>query len=96
MPLPRRRLPTSWGLNEDQWLCTFQSRFGREEWVKPYTDYTLEAWGKEGLARVDVISPAFAADCLETLEELDVENRELFLHSGGKDYHYIPCLNDRP
>lgn len=84
------------GLNEDQWLCTFQSRFGREEWVKPYTDYTLEAWGKEGLARVDVISPAFAADCLETLEELDVENRELFLHSGGKDYHYIPCLNDRP
>lgn len=83
------------GLADDQWICSFQSRFGREEWVKPYTDHTLEAWGKEGVGRVDVISPAFAADCLETLEELDVENRETFLHAGGREYHYIPCLNDR-
>lgn len=83
------------GLDQAQWLCTFQSRFGREEWVKPYTDHTLESWGKEGLSRVDIISPAFAADCLETLEELDVENRELFQESGGGDYHYIPCLNAR-
>ena len=83
------------GLNDDQWLCSFQSRFGREEWVKPYTDETLEAWGKAGVGRVDVISPAFAADCLETLEELDMQNRELFTAAGGQDYHYIPCLNDR-
>lgn len=83
-------------LEEDQWLCAFQSRFGREEWVKPYTDETLKAWGSAGLERVDVISPAFAADCLETLEELDVENREIFNEAGGHEYHYIPCLNDRP
>lgn len=83
------------GLHDDQWLCSFQSRFGREEWVKPYTDATLEAWGKEGVGRVDVISPAFSADCLETLEELSVENRDHFIHHGGRDYHYIPCLNDR-
>lgn len=83
-------------LNSEQWLCSFQSRFGREEWVKPYTDYTLTAWGEESLASVDVISPAFAVDCLETLEELDVENRETFQHAGGGEYHYIPCLNDRP
>lgn len=81
------------GLKEGEWLCTFQSRFGREEWVKPYTDHTLAQWAKEGVKRVDVISPAFAADCLETLEELDIENRQLFLQSGGQDYHYIPCLN---
>jgi ferrochelatase len=84
------------GLQDGEWICSFQSRFGREEWVKPYTDHTLIAWGNEGVGRVDVISPAFAADCLETLEELEVENRETFIHAGGKDYHYIPCLNDRP
>lgn len=83
-------------LNETQWHCTFQSRFGREEWVKPYTDHTLADWGKGGLGRVDVISPAFSADCLETLEELEVENREIFIEAGGQEYHYIPCLNDRP
>lgn len=82
-------------LNDEQWLCTFQSRFGREEWVKPYTDHTLEDWGKAGVGRIDIISPAFAADCLETLEELNIENRETFLEAGGQDYHYIPCLNDR-
>lgn len=83
------------GLHDDQWLCSFQSRFGREEWVKPYTDATLAAWGNDGIGRVDVISPAFSADCLETLEELDVENRQHFLQHGGREYHYIPCLNDR-
>lgn len=83
-------------LNESQWQCTFQSRFGREEWVKPYTDYLLKEWGQQGVNRVDVISPAFSADCLETLEELEVENRDYFLEAGGKSYHYIPCLNDRP
>lgn len=84
------------GLTEAQWICSFQSRFGREEWVKPYTDFTLKDWAEEGVERVDVISPAFAADCLETLEELEVENRENFIEAGGKEYHYIPCLNDRP
>ena len=83
-------------LSDGEWLCAFQSRFGREEWVKPYTDFTLKEWGSAGLERVDVISPAFAADCLETLEELDVENREIFTEAGGHEYHYIPCLNDRP
>jgi len=82
-------------LKDDEWVCAFQSRFGREEWVKPYTDFTLKAWGKEGVSRVDIISPAFSSDCLETLEELEVENREFFMEAGGKEYHYIPCLNDR-
>lgn len=83
------------GLQDDQWLCSFQSRFGREEWVKPYTDFTLKDWAAQGVNRVDVISPAFSADCLETLEELDVENRHFFMDAGGKEYHYIPCLNER-
>lgn len=83
------------GLKDGEWLCAFQSRFGREEWVKPYTDFTLKAWGKEGVSRVDIISPAFSSDCLETLEELEVENREFFIEAGGESYHYIPCLNDR-
>lgn len=82
-------------LTDEQWVCSFQSRFGREEWVKPYTDFTLKDWGAEGVKRVDVISPAFASDCLETLEELEVENRENFVEAGGQEYHYIPCLNDR-
>lgn len=83
-------------LKEDQWACCFQSRFGREEWVKPYTDYTLKAWAKSGITSVDIISPAFSADCLETLEELQVENRDIFTEAGGKEYHYIPALNDTP
>lgn len=84
------------GLSEAEYICSFQSRFGLEEWVKPYTDATLTEWAKQGVKRVDVISPAFAADCLETLEELEMENREYFIENGGEDYHYIPCLNDRP
>jgi ferrochelatase len=82
------------GLQEEQWQCCFQSRFGREEWVKPYTDKTLMQWGKEGVKSVDIICPAFSADCLETLEEIQVENKEYFLEAGGEDYHYIPALND--
>lgn len=91
-----KALAAKLGLSDDQYICSFQSRFGLEEWVKPYTDATLTQWAKEGVKRVDVISPAFAADCLETLEELEMENREYFLENGGEDYHYIPCLNDRP
>jgi ferrochelatase len=83
-------------LPAERWQVTFQSRFGPEEWLQPYTDKTLEQWGTDGVGRVDVISPGFSADCLETLEEGAMTNRELFLAAGGKDYHYIPALNDDP
>ena len=83
-------------LTRDQWQLCFQSRFGKAEWVKPYTDITLEQWGKEGVSSVDVICPAFAADCLETLEEISEANKALFLDAGGKQYRYIPALNDQP
>jgi len=85
------------GLSDQQWSESFQSRFGREEWVKPYTDELLTQWGADdAINRVDVLCPAFAADCLETLEEIEEQNKVVFLESGGKAYHYIPCLNDRP
>lgn len=82
-------------LNEDQWQLCFQSRFGKAEWLTPYTDKTLEAWGKAGVRSVDVVCPGFSADCLETLEEMDMLNREAFLAAGGEQYHYIPALNVR-
>lgn len=82
------------GLTEDEWIISFQSRFGKQEWVKPYTDVTLEEWGKAGVRSVQVVSPAFSAECLETLEELAMENRDNFINAGGKEYHYIPALND--
>lgn len=81
------------GLHDDEWAISFQSRFGKQEWVKPYTDALLEEWGKSGVESVQILSPAFSADCLETLEELEVENAELFLESGGQRYEYIPALN---
>ncbi|BFM11501.1 ferrochelatase [Simiduia litorea] len=84
----------SLGLEPAQWQVSFQSRLGKAEWLKPYTDKLLAQWGAESVASVDVICPAFAIDCLETLEEIQVENRDVFLASGGKTYHYIPCLND--
>ncbi len=82
------------GLESSQWALSFQSRLGKAEWLKPYTDQQLETWANEGVKSVDVLCPAFAADCLETLEEIDVENREIFLSAGGQQYRYIPCLND--
>lgn len=79
-------------------IC-FQSRFGREPWLQPYTDKTLQQWAREGVKRVDIMSPGFSADCLETLEELGITNRELFEHAApdhhGLRYRFIPCLNDR-
>lgn len=81
-------------LSEDKWKLVFQSRFGREEWLKPYTDHTLTALGKAGVKRVDVICPGFAADCVETLEEINQENRQVFLKAGGQVFNYIPALND--
>lgn len=82
------------GLSEDEFVMTFQSRFGKAEWLKPYTDETLSELAHQGCKHVAVISPAFSADCLETLEELVHENREIFMCAGGEEYHYIPALND--
>ena len=73
---------------------TFQSRFGRAEWIKPYTDKTVEALAREGVKRIAIISPGFAADCVETLEEIAQENKDIFLEHGGERFSYIPCLND--
>ncbi len=84
------------GLKEADYMTTFQSRFGREEWLKPYTDVTLKELPGQGVKAVQVICPGFAADCLETLEELAVENRDYFLAAGGERYQYIPCLNSAP
>ncbi len=84
------------GLTQDQWQVTFQSRFGKEEWLKPYTDHTLESLPAAGVKKVAVVCPAFSADCLETLEEIAVENRGIFLGAGGEHFAYIPALNDRP
>jgi ferrochelatase len=84
------------GLVDNQWMVSFQSRFGAQEWMKPYTDAMLKRWGAEGVESVQVVCPAFSVDCLETLEEIGVENRDYFLQSGGNTYAYIPCLNDRP
>lgn len=81
-------------LTPAQYRVTFQSRFGRAKWLEPYTEPTLRELGAAGVSRVDVMCPGFPADCLETLEEIAMEGREAFLHSGGKDFHYIPCLND--
>lgn len=81
-------------LKEEEIHFTFQSRFGPEEWLQPYTDETLIAWAKEGLSRVDTICPGFATDCLETLQEMGMENRDIYLEAGGQTYTYIPCLND--
>jgi len=83
-------------LKEGQWAISFQSRMGKKEWIKPYTDETLKRWGREGVKTVQVICPGFSADCLETIEEIGIENRDYFLEAGGKAYHYIPSLNDQP
>jgi len=82
-------------LAPERWQIAFQSRVGRKEWLRPYTDETLEVWGREGIEKVHVICPGFAADCLETLEEVAVTNRDRFLAAGGKEFGYIPALNDR-
>ena len=91
-----RLLAQSLGLSKDQYQVTFQSRLGRAKWLEPYTEPTLIAMGKAGVGRVDVICPGFTSDCLETLEEINMEAREAFLHAGGKAFHYISCLNDSP
>ena len=83
-------------LTEGQWQATFQSRFGRTKWIEPYTAPTLSDYGRQGVRRVDVVCPGFVADCLETLEEIGIEGRKIFLDSGGKEFNLLPCLNERP
>ncbi|MBI3231260.1 MAG: ferrochelatase [Burkholderiales bacterium] len=83
-------------LRPDQYIVTFQSRFGKAEWLQPYTAPTLEKLAREGVKRVDVICPGFIGDCLETLEEIAMEAKQSFLTAGGKEFHYIPCLNENP
>ena len=91
-----RLLAERLGLQKSDWQLTFQSRFGKAKWLEPYTEPTLIEMGKAGVGRVDVICPGFTGDCLETLEEINQEAREAFLHAGGKEFHYIACLNDSP
>ena len=81
-------------LDQDQWLVTFQSRFGPREWLKPYTDKTLISLAECGVKNINIICPGFSADCLETLEEIDIQNREFFIKAGGEKFNYIPALND--
>jgi ferrochelatase len=89
-----RLLATQLGLREDQYVVSFQSRFGKAEWLQPYTAPTIQKLAKEGVKRVDVVCPGFISDCLETLEEIAMEVRNDFLTAGGKDFHYIPCMNE--
>lgn len=89
-------LATELGLSDGQWQTTFQSRFGPKAWLQPYTDKTLEKLANSGTKQVEIICPAFSADCLETLEEIAVENRDVFMQAGGEQYQYIPALNADP
>jgi ferrochelatase len=88
--LARERL--GWG--EDKLITTFQSRFGAQEWLQPYTDKTVERLAREGVKSIAIVNPGFSSDCIETLEEIAVEAREIFLHAGGANFVHIPCLND--
>ncbi len=90
-----RLITESMGLADDDWALTFQSRVGFSEWLRPYTDETVEQLGTEKLGRLDVVCPGFAADCLETLEEIAMQNAEIFTDAGGGELRYIPALNDR-
>lgn len=91
-----RLLAQALGLGADRYRVTFQSRFGKAKWLEPYTEPTLVALAHSGTRRVDVVCPGFTADCLETLEEINMEARDAFLQAGGKEFRYIPCLNDSP
>jgi len=82
------------GLTEQQWMVTYQSRFGKAQWLTPYTDLTLAELASNGVESVDIICPAFSVDCLETIEEIEQENKQVFVQAGGKHYHYIAALND--
>lgn len=89
-----RLLAQELGLTSDQIMMTYQSQFGKEEWLQPYTDQTMAQLPKQGVKQLDIICPAFSVDCLETLEEIAGENQQVFLEAGGEAFHYVPCLND--
>ena len=89
-----RRIADYLKLADEEWQLVFQSRFGAEEWLQPYCDQTLKNYPSQGVKSIDMICPGFSADCLETLEEIEGENKEYFMHAGGERYSYIPCLND--
>jgi protoporphyrin/coproporphyrin ferrochelatase len=89
-----RLLRAALGMNEDQFRMTFQSRFGKAEWLQPYTDKTVEALAQSGVKKLAIVTPGFSADCLETLEEIAVENGDIFKEHGGEHFAAIPCLND--
>ena len=89
-----RLLRERMGFDKSKLRATYQSRFGPDEWLQPYTDKTVEALAKEGVKRIAILNPGFVSDCLETLEEIAVENAEIFKHNGGENFSYIPCLND--
>ncbi len=89
-----RQIAARLGLQDEQWQASFQSRLGRAEWLKPYTDQTLEELGHAGVKQLQVVCPGFSIDCLETLEEIAMEGKEEFVEAGGEDLKYIPCLND--
>jgi len=91
-----RLLADALGLKDGEWLLSFQSRFGKAQWLTPYTEPSLVEMARGGTRSVDVICPGFAADCLETLEEINQEARAAFLAAGGREFRYIPCLNDHP
>jgi ferrochelatase len=88
-----RLIAENLGLHKDQYFTSFQSRFGREEWLTPYTDHSLKDFAAKGIKSVQVVCPGFSADCLETIEEIGIENRDYFLEAGGESYQYIPALN---
>jgi hypothetical protein len=87
-------LTPTFGWPPERLRMSFQSRFGKAEWLQPYTDKTVQALAESGVRRMAIVAPGFSADCLETLEELDGENREIFMHHGGEQFAYLPCLND--
>ncbi|MFL4990125.1 MAG: ferrochelatase [Microvirga sp.] len=91
-----RLMREAFGWPPERFRLSFQSRFGPDEWLKPYTDETVKGLAESGVKRMAIVAPGFAADCLETLEELDRENREIFMHHGGEQFGYLPCLNDSP
>jgi ferrochelatase len=91
-----RLLREKLGWSGERLITTFQSRFGPTEWLQPYTDKTVERLAREGVKRLAIVNPGFVSDCLETLEEIAVQNREIFLRNGGEHFSHVPCLNDSP
>ena len=91
-----RQLATALGLADDEWVSGFQSRFGKEPWLEPYTEEVLEHLGSQDVRRLVALCPGFTADCLETLDEIGREGAEQFAHGGGQQFHLVPCLNDHP